>query len=123
MGFMEKEVMLIIYVAIIILIVLIFLYFKVKKKRKIEKKEENLIEEIKNILNSSNPENKIYKLIEQEKKKIDLVNKDVKKALSIMDDLLGKLPEEEIEKFAKSKDFELYQKVLTKFEIGDVAGE
>ncbi len=116
---MKKEVILIISIAIIALIMAVFFYIKIKRKEKIEKKEENLIEEIKNILNSNNPENKIYKLIEQEKKKVDLVNKDVKKTLSIMDDLLGKLPEEEIEKFAKSKDFELYQKVLTKFEIGD----
>ena len=119
MGFLEKEVLMIFYIVIIILITLIILYFRIKHKRKIEKKEENLLEEIKKILDEKNPEQKIYRLIENEKKKVDLVNKDVKKILSVMDDLLGKLSEEEIEKFAKSKDFGLYQKILTKFDIGE----
>ncbi len=116
---LEKEVILIMFIAVIILTTLVILYFRIKHSGKIEKKEENLLEDIKNIINSSNPEQKIYKLIENEKKKIDLVNKDVKKVLNIMDNLLEKLPEEEIEKFAKSKDFELYQKILTKFGIGE----
>jgi DNA repair exonuclease SbcCD ATPase subunit len=37
---------------------------------------------------------------------------DVKAVLKILDELLAKLPEEEIKKFAKSKDFSAYEKVL-----------
>jgi len=37
---------------------------------------------------------------------------DVKKVLQLTDTLLEKLPDEEIEKFAKTKEFELYKKVM-----------
>jgi chromosome segregation ATPase len=42
---------------------------------------------------------------------------DVKKILKILDDLLEKLPDLEIKKFADSDDFKLYEKVLEKFEM------
>ena len=118
MMFLEKE-WLILYIEIIIVLNLLLLYIKIRRKRKAHKREKKLMQEIKDILNSDHAEKNIYDLIEKEKNKIDLVNKDVKKVLSIMDDLLGKLPEEDIEKFSKSRDFELYQKTLTKFNIGE----
>jgi len=43
-------------------------------------------------------------------KSIDF-SEDVKKVMLILDDLLEKLPDKEIEKFAASPDFELYKKV------------
>jgi len=42
---------------------------------------------------------------------------DVKKVLLITDELLGKLPEEVINEFAQSDDFELYKKVMDKYKI------
>jgi hypothetical protein len=42
---------------------------------------------------------------------------EVKRILKILDDLLEKLPDNEIKKFADSKDFKLYEKVLEKFEM------
>ena len=36
----------------------------------------------------------------------------MKAVLRFLDELLGKLPEEEVKKFAKSKEFEAYEKVL-----------
>ena len=42
------------------------------------------------------------------------LNQDVKKLLSVMDDLLGKLPDNEIDSFSNSKDFELYKGVMEK---------
>ena len=42
---------------------------------------------------------------------------DVKKVLLITDELLGKLPEEVINEFAQSDDFELYKKVMGKYKI------
>ncbi len=43
------------------------------------------------------------------------VNDDVIKVLLIIDDLLGELPESVINRFAQSKDFELYKKVIIKY--------
>ncbi|MAG47600.1 hypothetical protein CL617_03265 [archaeon] len=113
----EKEVYTILYVLIPIIIAGVFTFINIRKRIKLKKQDDNLIDEIKTILDNKNPEIKVNKLIEREKKKVDLVNKDVKKVLEKMDELLGNLPEEEIEKFSKSKDFHLYEKVLTKFEI------
>ena len=47
----------------------------------------------------------------------EIVDEDVKKLLTITDNLLGELPDEVIDKFAKSEDFELYSKVLHKYKI------
>ena len=46
-----------------------------------------------------------------------LLDEDIKKVLSITDNLLEKLPEEVIDKFAQSEDFELYEKVMSKYKI------
>ena len=42
---------------------------------------------------------------------------DIIEVLRITDDLLAKLPDDVIENFAKSKNFELYEKVLNKYKI------
>jgi len=47
----------------------------------------------------------------------DILDDDVRKVLEIADNLLEKLPEEVIDKFASSKDFEIYEKVITKYKI------
>lgn len=44
-----------------------------------------------------------------------MLDPDVKKVLQITDDLLGNLPDEVIEDFAKSKDFKVYEKVMNKY--------
>ncbi len=44
-----------------------------------------------------------------------LLDKDIKKVLTIIDDLFEKLPDEVIEEFANSKNFELYEKVVSKY--------
>jgi hypothetical protein len=54
---------------------------------------------------------KIDKVIEEPM----FVNDDVIKVLLMIDDLLGELPEEVIEKFAHSEDFKLYKKVIIKY--------
>lgn len=43
---------------------------------------------------------------------------EVKEVLRIMDDLLGKLPQDVIEEFTKSKDYELYCMVLERYGLG-----
>ena len=46
-----------------------------------------------------------------------LLDEDIKKVLAITDNLLGKLPEEIIDEFIKSKDYELYEKVIRRYKI------
>ena len=46
-----------------------------------------------------------------------LLDDEIKKVLTITDNLLGKLPEESINEFVKSKDFELYEKIIGKYKI------
>jgi len=46
-----------------------------------------------------------------------LLDDDVRKVLIITDGLLEKLPDEIIDDFVKSKDFELYEKVINKYKI------
>lgn len=48
------------------------------------------------------------------KEKSSSMDEDIKKVLKITDNLLEKLPDEEIDKFAKSNDFKLYRKVMEK---------
>ena len=46
-----------------------------------------------------------------------LLDDDVRKVLLITDGLLEKLPEDVIDDFVKSKDFELYEKIINKYKI------
>jgi len=56
-----------------------------------------------------------------EKKEVEkensLLDAEIKKVLTITDNLLGKLPEKIIDEFVKSKDFELYEKIVGKYKI------
>jgi hypothetical protein len=56
-----------------------------------------------------------------DKKEVDkenpLLDEDIKNVLEITDNLLGKLPDEVIDEFVKSKDYELYEKVIKKYKI------
>jgi len=47
----------------------------------------------------------------------DEIDSDVKKILRITDELLGELPEEVINRFMQSDDFELYEHILNKYKI------
>ena len=44
-----------------------------------------------------------------------ILDEDIKRVLSIIDDLLGNLPEDVIDDFVKSEDFALYEKVVGKY--------
>lgn len=46
-----------------------------------------------------------------------VVDDDLKKLLKVLDQLLGQLPEEAIERFSKSDEFAIYERVLDKFRI------
>jgi hypothetical protein len=43
---------------------------------------------------------------------------EIKRLLQVLDDLLGKLPEEVISEFAESDAFELYEKIMKHFKVG-----
>jgi predicted RNA-binding Zn-ribbon protein involved in translation (DUF1610 family) len=45
------------------------------------------------------------------------VDEDLRRLLKVLDQMLGQLPAEVIERFSKSSDFELYEKVLDKFNV------
>ncbi len=45
------------------------------------------------------------------------VDEDMRKLLAILDHMLGQLPDETIERFSKSGDFALYEKMLDRFKI------
>jgi len=42
---------------------------------------------------------------------------EVRKVLSVLDELLGKLPADVIEKFSKRQEYELYCKVLKRYGV------
>jgi hypothetical protein len=46
------------------------------------------------------------------------VDPEVKEVLKVVDELLGKLPEDVIEKFSKTSDYELYCMVLDRYGVG-----
>ena len=75
--------------AIILVIILIIVFFKRKN----------------NILVGKN----------KAKKSNEITDKDLKKVLKIIDSLFEKLPDKEINKFAKSEDANLYKAVLKKY--------
>jgi len=51
----------------------------------------------------------------QEKTTIDLLDEEVGQALEIIDTLLEKLPAETIDEFVQSNDFEIYERVVSKY--------
>jgi len=55
--------------------------------------------------------------IEQRMSAASAVDEDLRKLLKVLDQMLGQLPAEIIEKFSKSSDFELYEKVLDRFNV------
>ncbi len=44
---------------------------------------------------------------------------ELRRMLGVLDDLLGALPDEVIEKFAKSEDFKLYERILDRYHVGE----
>ena len=67
---------------------------------------------------------KLYKLREEVIKRSEESEKEklTKEVLKVLDDLLGNLPDEIIEEFARSKNFELYKKVMEMYGLGGGGG-
>jgi len=95
---------------------------KAKLEQKQKKKEEKLkLKEIKKQHKEKIPDDKKEEpnstSSDQEEPPLIHLDDDVRELLRITDALLGELPDEIIEQFANSKEFELYQKVLSKYRI------
>jgi len=86
-------------------------YEKLAEKQK--EKEQQLLEKIQAEKTITTPKEEEY----EKKPEETLLDNDVKKLLVITNNLLGELPEEVIDKFVESEDFELYSKVLQKYKI------
>ena len=92
---------------------------KIKKEREsllVEKEKEKEQQQLKKI----EAEKTITASTEEEHEKKSeptLLDDDVKKLLVITNNLLGEFPDEVIDKFVESEDFELYSKVLQKYKI------
>jgi hypothetical protein len=88
---------------------------------------ENALIEKENELNNRKKElDELKTMISEKDKEIEIlkasaaesaVEEDTRKILKILDDLLEKLPEEIVDKFAKSNDYLLYEKVLDAYKI------
>jgi len=67
---------------------------------------------------------KLYKLREEVVKKTQESEKEklTKEILKVLDALLGKLPDEVIEEFARSENFDLYKKVMNMYGLGGDSG-
>ena len=76
------------------------------EKKKLKAKKEKVVKE-----KTFDSKKEMDDLILKEK----ILDNDVKKLLPIIDNLLEKLPDEVIDEFAQSDDFELYEKVVTKY--------
>lgn len=89
-----------------------------KEKRKWHSEKNDIESETKSLIKEK--DRAFSELIEKQKaaKEIQLQkgnsDAETKKALKIIDNLLAKLPDDTIKKFAKSADFELYKRVLKK---------
>jgi hypothetical protein len=84
---------------------------KQKLLEKLDKKEEIIDIEKKKEQETKQE----IKTQEPEKTTIDILDEEVGEALRIIDNLLEKLPEEIIYEFIRSKDFEIYERVVNKY--------
>jgi len=97
-----------------------------EKKRELEKhkKETSDILKVKTKEDKKKKEEEkppaFHRFVSGKKETIELnplLDDDVRKVLIITDNLLEKLPEDIIDDFVKSKDFELYEKIINKYKI------
>lgn len=89
----------------------------IKKEKELKKEIDNLYKDsvvVDNLRELMDNKHSAYKEFKTKVKTHDKELNEIKKVLKITDNLLEKLPEEEIEKFVKSKKFRTYKKVIEK---------
>ncbi len=84
----------------------------IKREKRVAKKEHSIRKQIDELYNKAIRLMAMEKEVKELRKRSALPEEDVKRVLRITDELLEKLPDEEIERFLKSADFRLYQKVM-----------
>lgn len=91
-----------------------------KEEKKIKKEIEVLVGKTLELFELSKERKTVKKKGKELQKALEKPfkdQKDVRRVLQIMDDLLAKLPEEELERFARSEAAKLYEKVMKKYGI------
>jgi len=78
---------------------------KIKKEKRLLKERKKHLELMKDEVEKYTPEMPIE------------LDTDIKKILQITDELLGELPEEVINRFMRSDEFDLYERILNKYKI------
>jgi hypothetical protein len=88
-----------------------------KKLEKIDSKKQKEEEKTKDIkqIEEKNEDLPETELIEETEFDENYLDEDVKNLIPVIDDLLGQLPDEIIDDFANSNNFELYEKVVKKY--------
>lgn len=97
----------------------------IKKEKELSQKEKELKREVDKLYKDSvvidnlrEITDKKHSTLREIESKAKVHGKElhrIKKVLRITDDLLEKLPEEEIEKFVKSKKFNTYKKIIERY--------
>jgi hypothetical protein len=89
-----------------------------KQALKQKQKQQRLKQKTKAKTKQQKQKTKQTSLFKKEKQIPSLeLNEDIKKVLLMTDALLGELPEDVLNRFVQSEDFELYEKVLSKYKI------
>lgn len=103
-----------IVVGLVIVLDIVVLIFILKKLMFSEKAEEEVAKRKTKGMKGTKAQLKIIRKTVVKEVVKEVTDNDTKRVLKIADELLGKLPEDVIEDFTKSKDFELYKKVMKK---------
>jgi hypothetical protein len=94
-----------------------------KKELKQRKKEEKKLRKMEKARMKSKEKGRdeegaeTKEMSKDEEEESFFLDEDVKKVLLVMDDLLGELPDDVIDRFSKSEDFALYEKIFAKYKI------
>ncbi len=91
---------------------------RLEQQRREEKLNKKIVAKKKKTPKQSAP--KTHHLLHTKKDVSDespMVDEDIIKVLTITDNLLEKLPNDVVDEFVQSKDFELYEKVISKYKI------
>ena len=114
----------------------------IEREHRLREREKQLEEQLKNVEESAKKlesdeitkeewmeqqkkiQEKLYQIRQEVIKRPEESEKEklTKKVLAILDDLLGKLPDEVIEEFARSDNFDLYKKVMEMYGLGGGSG-
>ncbi len=86
-------------------------------RKKIKEKEEEWKQKMKDLEKELERVREEKEMVMKKELDIDLERDEIGEILTVLDTLLGHLPEEKISEFASSEHFELYEKVLDAFEI------